>query len=125
MREDMANPPAGQTYDLGGADAAVRATLEDWRVNGGVRRLWAGDASLWSGGDENRWLGWLHVVDGQVEHDELFRGLAQDVRRGEFEHALVLGMGGSSLCPDVLGRTFGRINGFPELLVLDSTVPAQ
>ncbi len=121
----MANPPAGQTYDLGGADAAVRATLEDWRVNDGVRRLWAGDASLWSGGDENRWLGWLHVVDGQVEHDELFRGLAQDVRRGEFEHALLLGMGGSSLCPDVLGRTFGRINGFPELLVLDSTVPAQ
>ena len=51
--------------------------------------------------------------------------VAEDAKSGGFEHILLLGMGGSSLCPEVLGMTFGKINGFPELLVLDSTDPAQ
>ena len=114
-----------QTYNVGEHDKAVKATLEDWRVHGKVRRLWAGDASLWTDTDEGRWLGWLHVADDQIAHSEHFQTLIEDVKSAGFTHAVVLGMGGSSLCPDVLRKTFGKVVGFPELLVLDSTVPAQ
>jgi len=44
-------------------DEAVQAALEDWRSEGKVRRLWSGDASLWTGTDEDKWLGWLGIVD--------------------------------------------------------------
>ncbi len=114
-----------QTYAVGEHDKAVKANLEDWRVNGKVRRLWAGDASLWTNHDEGQWLGWLHVADDQIAHAEHFQTLVEDVRAEGYKHVLLLGMGGSSLCPDVLRKTFGKASGFPELLVLDSTVPAQ
>ena len=116
---------ATQTRSLDGAEPAVQATLADWRTHGKVRRLWNSDASLWSGTDEDQWLGWLHIVDGQIDHPEHIRAIADDVKTGGFRHAVVLGMGGSSLCPDVMRRTFGALEGFPTLLVLDSTVPAQ
>ena len=104
---------------------AVRASLQDWRSNDKVRRLWARDASLWSGHDEARWLDWLEVAE--EGYRTIDRGLGEFAAsiKGEFEHAVVLGMGGSSLCPDVLARTFGKQAGYPELLVLDSTDPAQ
>jgi transaldolase/glucose-6-phosphate isomerase len=117
--------PGMQTWQLGSAEAAVRAALDNWRAGDKVRRLWDGDASLWSGTDENQWLGWLHVVESQREQGQQFTRLAQDVRQAGFRHVLLLGMGGSSLCPDVLKKTFGAVAGYPELLVLDSTVPAQ
>jgi transaldolase/glucose-6-phosphate isomerase len=107
------------------AQAVVRASLDDWRLNRKVHRLWARDASLWTGGDEARWLGWLDAIDNAEALLAPLDRLANDVRREEFTHALLLGMGGSSLCPEVLARTFGTQSGFPELLVLDSTVPAQ
>src|SRR5262249_55665637 len=59
------------------------------------------------------------------EHPEIFRQLVEDLKPDGFTHALLLGMGGSSLAPEVWKKTFGTISGFPELLVLDSTVPAQ
>ena len=105
--------------------AAVRETLEDWRQSGKVRRLWARDASLWTGRDEANWLDWLDVAE---EYDPIMdpdlTEFAASVR-SEFEHVVLLGMGGSSLCAEVLARTFGRQAGYPELLVLDSTDPAQ
>lgn len=113
------------THALGGAEAAVKAALQDWRAGAKVRRLWNGDNSLWSGRDEDRWLGWMHVVENQREHDARFRRIAADVKQAGFKDVLLLGMGGSSLCPDVVQRTFGPIAGFPQMLVLDSTVPAQ
>lgn len=116
---------ARQTFSLGEVTTAVETTCQEWREGRKVRRLWRGDASLWTGTDENQWLGWLHVVDGQRDHGEHLRQLADDVRQAGLTHALLLGMGGASLCPEVLRRTFGVIPGFPELLVLDSTVPAQ
>jgi transaldolase/glucose-6-phosphate isomerase len=106
-------------------DAAVRATLRAWTAERRIERLWARDATLWTGGDEAKWLGWLDVVDEQLGRVDHFRRLAEDVRQGGFSHLLLLGMGGSSLCPDVLRATFGRTPGFPELHVLDSTDPAQ
>jgi transaldolase/glucose-6-phosphate isomerase len=105
--------------------AAVRDALADWRAQGKVRRLWGRDASLWTGKDEGHWLGWLGVTNDQLAHIERMTYLAHVVRSGGFSDALLLGMGGSSLGPDVVKMTFGKIPGFPELHVLDSTDPAQ
>ena len=105
--------------------AAVAASLEDWRQNNKVARLWQKDASLWSNADENKWLGWLTITDEQLANLETLKQLAAEVKKAKFKHVLLLGMGGSSLCPEVLRMTFGKIAGFPELHVLDSTDPAQ
>jgi transaldolase / glucose-6-phosphate isomerase len=104
---------------------AVAASLEDWKKNNKVARLWQKDASLWTRTDESNWLGWLNIVDQQLAHTDAFKQIAEDVQKARFKHALLLGMGGSSLCPEVLRMTFGKIKGFPELHVLDSTDPAQ
>ncbi len=104
---------------------AVKTSIDDWRANGKMRRLWQRDASLWTGSDECKWLGWLDITEDQISRHQELRRVAQDVKSAGFTHALLLGMGGSSLGPEVLARTFGRVSGFPELLVLDSTDPAQ
>ncbi len=104
---------------------AVAASLEDWKKNNKVARLWQKDASLWSGTDEGNWLGWLTITEDQLSHIDALKQIAKDVKKSRFKHALLLGMGGSSLCPEVLRMTFGKIKGFPELHVLDSTDPAQ
>ena len=108
-------------------DAAARAgaVIEAWRIDGNVTRLWNKDASLWTNTDESRWLSWLSIVDEQLRDPGHLRALAEEIRAGGFAHALLLGMGGSSLCPEVLAMTFGPQPGFPEMRVLDSTVPAQ
>ena len=105
--------------------AAVESTLADWQNNAKVRRLWRADASLWSGSDENHWLGWLGITDDQLAHIGALTSLSAEVKQAGFKHAVLLGMGGSSLCPEVLRLTFGKVEGFPELHVLDSTDPAQ
>ena len=80
---------------------------------GKVRRLWARDASLWTGSDEGKWLGWLGITEDQLAHKQHLEDVAKDVKAAGFKHALLLGMGGSSLCPEVLKMTFGKIGGFP------------
>ncbi|MGH9333786.1 MAG: bifunctional transaldolase/phosoglucose isomerase, partial [Vicinamibacteria bacterium] len=104
---------------------AVSQSSNDWHSSGKVRRLWAGDASLWTGADEGHWLGWLRITDDQLAHLGPLRAIGGDVRRAGFTDAVLLGMGGSSLCAEVLGRTFGRGEGFPAFHVLDSTDPQQ
>ena len=106
-------------------DAAVRTTLREWTEQGKVARLWARDATLWTGTDEASWLGWLGIVEEQLARVNDLRRVAEDVRQAGFTHVLLLGMGGSSLCPEVLRMTFGQRPGWPELSVLDSTDPAQ
>jgi len=104
---------------------AVKATIADWQSRGTMQRLWQRDASLWTGSDEANWLGWLDIVDEQLaQHDQLVK-VAKEVQSRGFQHVLLLGMGGSSLCPEVLHLTFGRTPQFPTLHVLDSTDPAQ
>ncbi len=115
-----------QIYKLPEALAAsVKTNLEDWRAHNKVRRLWQHDASLWTGADEANWLGWLDVTADQIAHGDKLRAAVADVKKESFTDILLLGIGGSSLCPDVLAVTFGRISGFPQLHVLDSTDPAQ
>ena len=116
---------AQQQYELGDAQADVDATLDEWRRDGRVRRVWAKDPAVWTGTDENEWLGWLYVVEAHSDEADALETLVEDVRRAGFRHVMLLGMGGSSLCAEVLRQTVGRIEGYPELLVLDSVVPAQ
>ncbi len=104
---------------------SLRAATEKARAEGWARRLWAGDASLWTGADEAKWVGWLAAGQGeQIELAalETFQG---EIKAAGFTHALLLGMGGSSLGPEVLGSVLGHKAGFPDLLVLDSTDPTQ
>jgi transaldolase/glucose-6-phosphate isomerase len=104
---------------------SVTSSIEVWRRAGNVRRLWSGDATLWTDSDENKWIGWLHIVDQQRKRIEELEQLADDIRRRGYEHAVLLGMGGSSLGAEVLTATFGCKTGHPKLLILDSTDPAQ
>lgn len=104
---------------------AVKASLKDWSATGKVYKLWSRDASLWTGEDEGNWLGWLGITDDQLAHTGHLKSIAEEVKAAGFRHAALLGMGGSSLCPEVMRLTFGKIAGFPELYVLDSTDPAQ
>ena len=104
---------------------AYENELETWRKNGLVRRLWAGDKSLWTGTDEDKWLGWLHVIDHELGEVGLLQGFAEDVKQRGFTDVVLLGMGGSSLGPEVLSETFGHQSGWPRFHMLDSTDPAQ
>ncbi|MBR0795198.1 bifunctional transaldolase/phosoglucose isomerase [Bradyrhizobium jicamae] len=102
---------------------AVEKSTEEWRASAKIRRLWQKDKSVWTGDDENKWLGWLtSAVTADVADYEDF---AQRVKGQHFTDAVVLGMGGSSLGPEVLAETFPHRPGFPRLHVLDSTDPAQ
>src|ERR1700690_4101666 len=108
-----------------GLDDAVKKNLNDWRAQGKVRRLWQHDASLWTNEDECSWLGWLNIVDDQIANVSKLNDLASEVKAGRFSDILLLGMGGSSLCPEVFALTFPQAPGFPRLHILDSTDPAQ
>lgn len=105
--------------------SAVDAEMEAWRKDGRIRRLWAGDKSLWSGAKEDKWVGWLRIVEQELSDLERLRGFAEHVKKVEFTDVVLLGMGGSSLGPEVLGETFGRQAGWPRFHMLDSTDPAQ
>lgn len=104
---------------------AVDQNLADWTDNDKVRRLWARDASLWSGSDEARWLDWLAVTEEQLEHLGDVKRLAHTAEGHYFKQAVLLAMGGSSMAPEVIRRTFGHIEGYPDWQILDSTDPAQ
>ena len=104
---------------------AFEAEIEVWRKTGRIRRLWAGDASLWSETDEDKWMGWLGVVEQELAEIDKLTGFAQHVKQRGFTDVVLLGMGGSSLGPEVIAETFGRQAGWPRLRMLDSTAPAQ
>jgi transaldolase/glucose-6-phosphate isomerase len=106
-------------------DATVKKNSNDWRASGKVRRLWQHDASLWTNEDEASWLGWLGIDDKQLADAALFKAFADEVKNAGFSDILLLGMGGSSLCPEVLSLTYPQTPGFPRLHILDSTDPAE
>lgn len=100
-------------------EKSVQASLDDWKKNDKINRLWQKDASIWTNDDEAKWLDWLEIVGTELNDLQKYRDFAADVK--SFESIVLLGMGGSSLCPEVLTITFGVKNFY----VLDSTVPAQ
>jgi len=110
--------------------AAVNATLGRLEDQQFLDRLWQRDASLWKAEPSHQRvitnsLGWLTVARDMLGRVEEVASFVDEVRRSGFTHAVVLGMGGSSLCPDVCRATFSTAPGYPELHVLDSTVPAS
>ncbi|MGO8796164.1 MAG: bifunctional transaldolase/phosoglucose isomerase [Candidatus Sulfotelmatobacter sp.] len=105
--------------------ASVKSAIAEWQTGKKMERLWKRDSTLWTGDDEAKWLGWLDITDDQIAHPVELRNLSKEVWSAGFRDILLLGMGGSSLCPEVLRKTFGKIAGYPDLHVLDSTDPAQ
>jgi transaldolase/glucose-6-phosphate isomerase len=118
VNSQLARLPSGLQAEVD--EALERAGRERW-----AERLWAKDASLWTGQDEARWLKWLDAGEGSGIDVLALKAFQSEVQAAGFAHALLLGMGGSSLGPEVLAQTFGAQPGFPQLLVLDSTDPAQ
>jgi transaldolase/glucose-6-phosphate isomerase len=112
---------------LAGSDeiqAAFDAELETWRKQGLVRKLFAMDKSLWTSADEDKWGGWLDIVAKELA-DPALQAFADDVKKTGFTDIVLLGMGGSSLGPEVLSETFGQISGAPRFHMLDATDPQQ
>ena len=108
--------------DVATAAAAIRA---EWKASDKILRVWAGDSTVWTGADEEKWLGWLRLPESQLAGADRFAKLSAEARAEGVTHVLVLGMGGSSLCPEVLRTSFAGQPGAPDLLVCDSTDPAQ
>ncbi len=104
-------------------DKQASEVAEEWRRHGGIRKLWQRDKALWTNADEDRWLGWLDSPGD--EEIAAYAAFGEEIRRDGYKDAVLLGMGGSSLGPEVLAATFGQKNGWPRLRILDSTVPAQ
>jgi glucose-6-phosphate isomerase len=99
--------------------------LDDWQQHDKVSRLWNGDASIWSNADEADWLGWLTIVQQSLAQLDEVQSFVHGLHDSGIRQVLLLGMGGSSMAPEVLRETFGQQPGSVELLVLDSTDPAQ
>ncbi|MBS1956538.1 MAG: bifunctional transaldolase/phosoglucose isomerase [Cyanobacteria bacterium SZAS-4] len=104
---------------------ALHATLKEWKEGDKVKKLWKRDASLWTNEDEALWLDWLPITEEIRKDLDSIKAFAAEIKSAGFTHAVLLGMGGSSLCPEVMSKTFGHIAGFPDLKILDSTDPEQ
>ncbi|MBN8982305.1 MAG: bifunctional transaldolase/phosoglucose isomerase [Rhizobiales bacterium] len=116
----------GQKLSLGAdLEKEIKTLSADWALHGKGRALWNRDTSVWTGKDEDKWLGWLDVVEREQKSLSKYQAFADWVKREGFKDAVVLGMGGSSLGPEVLAKTIGSAPGFPKLHILDSTVPVQ
>src|SRR6202044_3438376 len=104
---------------------AVDAAAADWQANNKMDRFWKKHPSLWTRDGEEQWMGWIDIVERQQKDLMSFAALGGDVKSADFRSVLLLGMGGLSLCPEVLAKTFGEKPGFPALHIVDSTDPAE
>jgi glucose-6-phosphate isomerase len=104
---------------------AVALAAADWTADDKIARFWQKDTGLWTRHGEEQWMGWLNIVERQQKDLASFTALAADVKATGFKSVLLLGMGGSSLCPEVLAVTFGQQENFPALHIVDSTDPTQ
>jgi transaldolase/glucose-6-phosphate isomerase len=114
---------------LGDGAKAYDSALETLAQRDFLKKLWAKDPALWSTDAQHadiikHALGWLDIPQKMLESVANLQSFAKEVA-AEYSHAVVLGMGGSSLAPDILRATFGKVEGFPQLHVLDSTDPQQ
>ena len=108
------------TYSLPeNLEAAVKSAFDEWQKEDKIARIWKKDATVWTNTDEAKWLGWLDSVDAELLKVVDYKAFAEDAK--QFKSVVLLGMGGSSLCPEVLSITFGK----QQFHILDSTVPAQ
>jgi glucose-6-phosphate isomerase len=113
---------------LGKYANAVQSALAEADQANIIRRIWDKDASVWKTEPAHQKiiansLGWLRVASGMSGKTDELKHFADRIRQEGYQQVMVCGMGGSSLCPEVLRQTFGASEGFPTLLVLDSTDP--
>lgn len=119
----------GMTTSLSQFDAPVAQAIAAAQESDLTRRIWRKDAAIWKAEEAHQKiirnsLGWLTVLGEMAAVADELTAFAEGIRgSGAFQHVMVCGMGGSSLCPEVLRQTFGIQQGYPELLVLDSTDP--
>ncbi|MDP1575076.1 MAG: bifunctional transaldolase/phosoglucose isomerase [Coxiellaceae bacterium] len=111
-------------FSAGNLTDQIEVELISWEKDNKTQRLWARDATLWTNQDENKWMGWLTVSE---ENNDLTRInlLVNEIKTLGFTDIVLLGMGGSSLCPAMMAETFGKIGDYPQLHILDSTDPLQ
>ena len=95
--------------------------LEEFNDSDLTARIWAKDSSVWTSSGEENWLGWLEIPEKESGAIAKFQAVYSDVAEEGFQNIVLLGMGGSSLCPEVFANTFGKTH----FSILDSTVPAQ
>ena len=123
----MKNYDDEQEFSTGGYLVDVEDTLADLAQRDVVGRMWRQDHTVWKPDPTeitNR-LGWLTITELMNNQVPVLQSFAQEIRHSGFHHVVLLGMGGSSLGAEVLRQTFGSAAGYPELMVLDSTVPAS
>lgn len=117
-----------QSLSAGNCQTAFVNALEKLKNQNALKRLWEKDATLWKTEEAHtkiiyNSLGWLTVARFMKERVSDINEFANEIKDAGFNHLMLLGMGGSSLCPEVFRRTFGKQEGFPELMVLDTTDP--
>ena len=117
-----------QSFELKDNELLVQEALSKMEKENYAQRFWKKDPTLWKEEADHRKiiensLGWLTVAEEMLAKTEDLQSFSSEVQSAGFQHIFLLGMGGSSLCPEVFRRSFGRIKGYPELLVLDSTDP--
>jgi len=114
------------TFKLGTYESTIHDRLRRWADEDMGRRIWEKDFTVWSKEEvpeiEDR-LGWLELPERMNSEIGTIRVFAEEIKNQSFKHVVLLGMGGSSLAPDVFGSTFGSAPDYPELTVLDSTHP--
>ena len=113
-------------FKLGTYESSIHDRLKKWAVEDMGRRIWEKDFTVWTPEDqpeiEDR-LGWLELPERISAEIAPIRVFADEIKEQGFIHAVLLGMGGSSLAPEVFRATFGSAPDYPELIVLDSTHP--
>ena len=100
---------------------SLDAEIASWDRDERTARIWQRDATVWTGADEGKWLGWLDIAGRELAEIDKYHRLRREVEAEGFKDILLLGMGGSSLCPEVLATVFGVDN----FHILDSTIPSQ
>ncbi|MFN3420066.1 MAG: bifunctional transaldolase/phosoglucose isomerase [Pyrinomonadaceae bacterium] len=99
----------------------VQSIAKEWTNHNFISRIWQRDATIWTNDDEAKWLGWLDIAKEEQKQIETYRRFHAELETEGFKHVVVLGMGGSSLCSEVLSKIFG----IRTFHILDSTVPSQ
>ncbi len=128
-RLDFLSERAGnQEIEYGENESVIRSAFSSLDEKQIARRIFSKDPFVWKSGEEetkairNR-LGWLNIDDFINRADDII-SFAKEIKNEKFKYVVLLGMGGSSLCPEVVRETFGSKQGYPELIMLDNTDPA-
>src|SRR6266702_4519493 len=122
----VAAAPPRHSAELRAFDQAVAQRLVELQRADVPKRTWSRDPTVWKPDPDtpeiSDRLGWLNVGEMMAQQVKSLTAFAEEIRR-EFDRVVLCGMGGSSLAPEVLWRTFGQRTGYPTLAVLDSTDP--